>query len=89
MDIKTLRIEQIKLVLLITMLALTMISGLYILPKAHNIKLELKSTTVEETKNDLKKKFSTTHKISVILNMIVLLGGLVVIYLVAMRMSVN
>ncbi|HEO65149.1 MAG TPA: DUF4149 domain-containing protein [Spirochaetes bacterium] len=87
MGVQRVRLEQIKIVILFVMLLLTLTAGLYILPKAREIKTEL-SATVEETKKVLlRKKFSQTHLISVILNVLVLIGGLGVLYFLALQIK--
>ncbi len=83
MGAKGVRLEQIKVAILFLMLLLTLTAGLYILPKAHKLKTELYSTVEETKKILLRKKFSQTHLISVILNMLVLIGGLGVLYFLA------
>lgn len=76
------RPRQIKIGILIFMIILTLFSGLYILPKSRSIKTEINSTVEVETKAKLSKKFSQIHGLSMILNMIVLLGGLIVLYFI-------
>ncbi len=87
MGAKGIRSEQIKVGILFLMLILTLAAGLYILPKAQKLKTELHSTVEKTKKVLLRKKFSQTHLISVILNMLVLIGGLAVLYLLARQIQ--
>lgn len=77
----------IRIVLIALMLGSTLYAGLVIRPHVHNLKVEMKA--VEEGTpqgNKLKVEFDTQHRISVILNLMVLVSGLFLIGILAFRL---
>lgn len=77
----------IRLILVSLMLGSTLYAGLALRPQVHELKVQMKA--VEEGTDlslRLKKQFDGLHRLSVILNMVVLLGGLLLIGIVAFRL---
>lgn len=69
--------------LLILMAVLTLYLGLVVAAKARDVRLRIR--TVEDTvkKETLKSEFKSLHMKSVILNVIILVSGMIVIFLIA------
>ena len=77
----------IRIVLLLVMLISSLYAGMVIRPKAHDVKIQMK--TVEEATelgNQLKAQFDKLHRNSVILNIVVLVAGLFLLGIVAFRL---
>ncbi len=77
----------IRFVIVAVMLSSTFYAGLVVRPQVHNLKIQLKA--VEEGSElaiHLKSKFDGLHRLSVVLNMVVLVGGLLLVGLVAFRL---
>lgn len=77
----------IRLALLVVMLAASVYAGVVVRPQVHDLKIQMK-TVEEDTElgKTLKARFDSLHRFSVILNMLVLGGGLVLIGIVAFRL---
>ncbi|MDX1386269.1 MAG: DUF4149 domain-containing protein [bacterium] len=77
----------VRIVLVLLMLGSTLYAGMMVRPLVHDLKVEMK--TVEEGTprgKDLKAKFDSQHRLSVILNLIVLISGLFLIGILAFRL---
>lgn len=77
----------VRLILIGIMMGMTLYAGLALRPRVHDLKVEMR--TVEETSprgEALKKQFSQAHRLSVILNMIVLMCGLFLVGILAFRL---
>ena len=77
----------IRVVLLLIMLGSSIYAGTIIRPKVHDLKIQMK--TVEEGTelgNQLKAQFDSLHRFSVILNVVVLVGGVILLAAVALRL---
>lgn len=77
----------IRVVLLALMLGCSVYAGSVVRPQVHDLKVQMK--TVEEDSDlgkTLKARFDGLHRRSVILNIVVLAGGLVLIGIVAYRL---
>jgi len=77
----------VRVVLLALMLGCSIYAGVIVRPKVHDLKVQMKA--VEEDSDlgkTLKARFDGLHRLSVILNMIVLVGGLCLIGIVAFRL---
>ncbi len=69
------------------MIFCTVIARAVINPKAKVLKAEMKDTTVGKEKEQLEAKFKKYHRISVQLNVVVLLAGLYLLWLTASNLS--
>jgi len=81
------QVPWIRIVILLLMLGSTLYAGQVLRPQVHDLKIQMK--TVEEGSDlgkSLKSEFDQAHRLSVILNMIVLAGGIVLIAIVAFRL---
>lgn len=77
----------IRLLVILLMLGSTVYAGVIVRPEVHNLKIQMK--TVEEGTdlgNHLKAKFDGLHRLSVILNMVVLVSGIFLVGIVAFRL---
>lgn len=77
----------IRVVLLALMLGCSVYAGSVVRPQVHDLKVQMK--TVEEDSDlgkTLKARFDALHRRSVVLNIVVLAGGLVLIGIVAYRL---
>ncbi|MFO1464365.1 MAG: DUF4149 domain-containing protein [bacterium] len=77
----------IRIGLLAIMLAASVYAGVVVRPQVHDLKVQMK--TVEEDTDlgkTLKERFDGLHRFSVVLNLIVLAGGLGLIGIVAFRL---
>jgi len=77
----------IRVVLLAVMLGCSVYAGSVVRPQVHDLKVQMK--TVEEDSDlgkTLKARFDGLHRRSVVLNIVVLAGGLVLIGIVAYRL---
>lgn len=77
----------IRLLVVLLMLGSTVYAGVIVRPAVHDLKIQMK--TLEEGTdlgNHLKAKFDSMHRLSVILNMVVLLGGVLLLGIVAFRL---
>jgi hypothetical protein len=77
----------IRLALVALMLGSTLYAGMVLRPEVHELKIQMK--TVEEGTDlgiRLKGKFDRAHRLSVILNMVVLISGLFLLGIVAFRL---
>lgn len=78
----------IRLVLVLIMLGSSVYAGTVIRPKTHDLKIQMK--TVEEGTelgNQLKAQFDSLHRHAVILNVVVLVGGVFLLAFVALRLQ--
>lgn len=77
----------IRLILVAVMLGSTVYAGAVVRPQVHDIKLEMKSVEEgTELGKTLKARFDTMHRVSVILNMVVLVAGLFLLGIAAFRL---
>lgn len=77
----------VRILLLSGMLGLTLYAGMNLRPKIHQLKIEMRSVEEESPRGvELKAKFSRAHRQSVILNMLVLTGGLFLMGILALRL---
>lgn len=77
----------LRLILIGIMVGMTLYAGLSLRPQIHDLKVEMRA--VEETSprgEELKKQFSQAHRLSVILNMVVLVCGLFLVGILAFRL---
>jgi uncharacterized membrane protein len=77
----------IRLLVILIILGSTFYAGSIIRPEVHDLKIQLKS--VEEGSElgiHLKARFDQMHRLSVTLNMIVLMGGILLLGIVAFRL---
>ncbi|KAB2840199.1 DUF4149 domain-containing protein [bacterium] len=77
----------IRVILLALMLGCSVYAGTVVRPQVHDLKVQMK--TVEEDSDlgkSLKVRFDGLHRRSVILNIVVLAGGLILIGIVAFRL---
>jgi uncharacterized membrane protein len=77
----------IRLLFIGLMVGMTLYAGMALRPQIHDLKVEIR--TVEEASprgGELKKQFSRAHRLSVILNMIVLACGLFLVGILAFRL---
>jgi uncharacterized membrane protein len=77
----------IRLILIAVMMGGTLYAGMVVRPQVHDLKVEMR-TVEEETPRaeELKKRFSQAHRLSVLLNMIVLVCGLFLVGILAFRL---
>ncbi len=81
------QIPWIRLALVLLMLGCTCYAGLELRPKIHQLKVEMKSVDEEtDLGKTLKARFGSLHGLSVVLNLIVLTGGLFLLGIVALRL---
>ena len=81
------QIPWIRLGVVVLMLGCTLYAGLVLRPQVHELKVQLRSVEEgTELGNHLKASFDQLHRFSVILNLIVLVGGLILIGIVALRL---
>jgi hypothetical protein len=77
----------VRLLLIAVMMGMSLYAGMALRPQIHDLKVEMRA--VEESSprgEELKKHFSQAHRLSVILNMIVLSCGLFLIGILAFRL---
>jgi hypothetical protein len=75
------------LILIGVMMGMTLYAGMALRPQIHDLKVEMRA--VEEASprgEELKKQFSQAHRVSVILNLIVLTCGLFLVGILAFRL---
>ncbi len=75
-----------RLLLLLVMLGCTFYAGVKVHPEAHTVKVVLKSMEDSPEKEAKQKDFSHLHRLSVILNSIVLLSGVIIISITGFRL---
>lgn len=76
-----------RLLLLVIMLGCTFYAGVKVHPEAHTVKVVLKSMEDGPEKEAKQKEFSQLHRLSVVLNSIVLLAGITVLCITAYKMT--
>jgi uncharacterized membrane protein len=79
-----------RILLILLMLGSSIYAGTILRPKIHDLKVQMK--TMEEDSEPgikFKKQFDSLHRQSVILNLIVLAGGLLLLGIVAIRLRPN
>lgn len=77
----------IRVILLALMLGCSIYAGTVVRPQVHDLKIQMK--TVEEGTElgaTLKARFAGQHRLSVVLNMVVLIAGLILVGIVAFRL---
>lgn len=77
----------VRLILVLIMLGSSVYAGAVVRPEVHALKIQMK--TVEEGTDlakSLKGSFDRQHRLSVILNLVVLMGGLFLLGIVAFRL---
>lgn len=78
----------LRLILVLVMLGCTVYAGTVIRPKVHQIKVEQKA--VEEGSplaKKLQQRFDTQHRLSVILNLIVMIAGLFLLGMIVFKLK--
>jgi len=77
----------LRISLILIMLGSTCYAGMILRPKIHQLKIEMKAVE-EDTPlgKDLKLNFDKLHRLSVVLNMVVLVGGLFLLGILAFRL---
>ncbi len=78
----------VRIILILLMLGSSIYAGTVLRPKIHDLKIQMK--TVEEDSEPgirFKKQFDSLHRQSVIFNLLVLVGGLFLIGIVAIRLK--
>ena len=77
----------IRLAVLAVMLGASAYAGAVIRPRVHDLKIQMRAVEADsEVGKNLKAQFDAFHRRSVMLNVIVLLGGLLLIGIVAFRL---
>lgn len=72
---------QLSTLLLLLMLGMTFYAGLSLYPKAHKLKVEMKSfASEEEVPAPVRAQFKQSHRLAVLLNMAVFLFGLLYLW---------
>ena len=81
------QIPWVRLVIVMLMLGSAVYAGAIVRPQVHDVKIQMK--TVEEGSElgkTLKARFDSMHRLSVFLNVVVLVGGLILLGIVAFRL---
>lgn len=77
----------IRVIALLVMLGSSLYAGMVVRPLVHQLKVQMKSVEEgTELASSLKGKFDKQHRLSVILNTVVLLGGIFLVAIVAFRL---
>ena len=73
----------LRLAVLVGMVFFTYYAGLIVFPEAHRLKVEMQGTSAGEAPSEITKQFHKIHRLSVLLNVLVLLLGLAYIWILA------
>lgn len=77
----------LRFIFIVLMLGSTLYAGLVIRPQVHNTKVEMKSMSEESPGySELETKFKRQHRLSVYLNLVVLISGLFLLGILAFRL---